>query len=263
MTGNLIFDGLLIGVFVMAGLSALILLFVDAPYGRHQREGWGPEIPPRLGWVLMESPASLVFLYFFLTGDNRTSLVAIWLLLLWQLHYVHRSFIYPFQIRVKQGSKMSLVVMLSGSTYCAINGYLNGAYITHYADHLNAEWLTDPRFVFGTVLFFVGYYINKRSDHILRNLRKNGAAGDSSKQSSKGYTIPEGFMFRYVSMPNYFGELVTWTGFAIASWSLAGVSFVVFTAANLVPRAIANHKWYLETFDNYPKERKAIIPGVL
>jgi steroid 5-alpha reductase family enzyme len=167
---------------------------------------------------------------------------------------VHRSFIYPFQIRVKPGDSTPLLVILMGSLYCGINGYLNGSYISNYADHLNEQWLTDPRFVLGVALFGFGYYLNKRSDSILRNLRAS---------STTGYQIPQGFAFRYVSMPNYLGEILTWTGFAIASWSLAGLSFVVFTMANLVPRALANHRWYREQFSNYPRERRAIFPFVL
>lgn len=39
------------------------------------------------------------------------------------------------------------------------------------------------------------------------------------------------------------------------------MAFLVFTAANLIPRAIAHHAWYQSAFvDSYPVERKAIIP---
>jgi hypothetical protein len=34
----------------------------------------------------------------------------------------------------------------------------------------------------------------------------------------------------------------------------------VWTAANLVPRAVANHRWYREKFSEYPARRKALIP---
>lgn len=254
MTGNTVFDILLMAIFASAFLTALVLLLVDAPYGRHKRAGWGPKINTRLGWVVMESPASLAFFYFYFTGAHPQVLAGVILMLMWQLHYVHRSFIYPFQIRVKPGDSTPLLVILMGSLYCGINGYLNGSYISNYADHLNEQWLTDPRFVLGVALFGFGYYLNKRSDSILRNLRAN---------STTGYQIPQGFAFRYVSMPNYLGEILTWTGFAIASWSLAGLSFVVFTMANLVPRALANHRWYRDQFKDYPRERRAIFPFVL
>jgi hypothetical protein len=31
----------------------------------------------------------------------------------------------------------------------------------------------------------------------------------------------------------------------------------------LLPRAISHHKWYKEEFEDYPKERKIIIPKIL
>ena len=70
-------------------------------------------------------------------------------------------------------------------------------------------------------------------------------------------------MYGFVSCPNYLGEVMIWTGWAIATWSLAGLSFAVFTAANLVPRALANHRWYRETFPDYPRTRRAVIPWLL
>ncbi|MEE2733399.1 MAG: 3-oxo-5-alpha-steroid 4-dehydrogenase [Pseudomonadota bacterium] len=254
MTDDIVFNSLLIGVFASALLTVLVLLFVNAPYGRHQSSGWGPTISVRLGWVLMESPASLVFLYCYFSGAQAFELAPMILLVLWQLHYLHRSFIYPFQIKVKPGARTTLLVIALGALYCGINGYLNGTYIAHYGTHLNQDWLSDPRFAIGVGLFGFGYYLNKKSDHMLQALRQ---------QHPGEYQIPYGFGFRWVSMPNYLGEIITWSGFALASWSLAGLSFVVFTMANLVPRALANHRWYRETFTDYPQDRRAVIPYIL
>ncbi|MXZ72004.1 MAG: hypothetical protein F4Z04_10970 [Acidobacteria bacterium] len=72
-----------------------------------------------------------------------------------------------------------------------------------------------------------------------------------------------GGAFRYVSCPNYLGELLEWFGWALATWSLGGLAFFTYTAANLVPRALSHHRWYRERFADYPAGRKAVIPGVL
>jgi 3-oxo-5-alpha-steroid 4-dehydrogenase 1 len=69
-------------------------------------------------------------------------------------------------------------------------------------------------------------------------------------------------MYRFISCPNYLGEIMIWTGWAIATWSLAGLSFLVWTMANLIPRARAHHCWYKEQFPDYPPERKALVPGL-
>jgi len=67
-------------------------------------------------------------------------------------------------------------------------------------------------------------------------------------------------MHKYILAPNYFGEIIEWTGFALAVWSLPALSFAVWTFANLAPCALTNHQWYLNKFHNYSKERKALIP---
>ncbi|CAA0836315.1 Steroid 5-alpha-reductase DET2 [Striga hermonthica] len=67
----------------------------------------------------------------------------------------------------------------------------------------------------------------------------------------------------WVSCPNYLGEIVEWLGWAVMTWSWAGLGFFVYTCANLVPRAEQNHRWYLEKFgEDYPSNRKAVIPFV-
>lgn len=76
-----------------------------------------------------------------------------------------------------------------------------------------------------------------------------------------GYKIPRGGLFEYVSGANFFGEIVEWAGFAVASGSLPATAFALFTFANIGPRAIAHHQWYLQKFGrDYPPTRKALIP---
>ena len=43
-------------------------------------------------------------------------------------------------------------------------------------------------------------------------------------------------------------------------WSLAGLAFAVFTVANLLPRALATHRWYRAQFPDYPPQRRAVVP---
>jgi 3-oxo-5-alpha-steroid 4-dehydrogenase 1 len=103
-------------------------------------------------------------------------------------------------------------------------------------------------------MFLLGFYWNNQADAILRGLRKPGETG---------YKIPYGGMFEYVSGANFFAETFEWLGFAIASSALGGLAFFVVTAANIVTRAVAHHKWYLEKFKGeYPKNRKAVIPFI-
>jgi hypothetical protein len=61
MNEHMVFNALLITMFALAATTVIALFFVTAPYGRHTRKGWGPTIGERLGWIVMEAPAPLVF----------------------------------------------------------------------------------------------------------------------------------------------------------------------------------------------------------
>ena len=65
-----------------------------------------------------------------------------------------------------------------------------------------------------------------------------------------------------MSCPNYLGEIVEWCGWALATWSLAGLAFALYTAATLRPRALNHHSWYRQRFPDYPPERRALVPYV-
>ena len=82
------------------------------------------------------------------------------------------------------------------------------------------------------------------------------------KSNGDGYYSPQGFLYRYISCPNYFGEIIEWLGWAILTLSPAGLVFFIWTFANLVPRARSNHNWSKSNIPNYPKNRKAIFPYI-
>jgi 3-oxo-5-alpha-steroid 4-dehydrogenase 1 len=237
---------LLLAVLTFAGLQ-----FIVAPYGRHGRSGWGPTVPARVGWIVMECPAPLLFLGVYLAGSRRAELVPLLFLAMWQAHYLQRAFIYPFLMR--GGARMPVSLMALAITFNTLNAYINARWVSEVGQY-PLRWLADPRFLFGVVLFAGGLMLNLAADRTLRGLRRPGETG---------YRIPNGGGYRWVSCPNYLGEIVERTGWALATWSLAGLAFALYTIANLVPRAVANHRWYHDTFPDYPAQRRALLPYVL
>uniref|UniRef100_A0A8C0ZBQ7 3-oxo-5alpha-steroid 4-dehydrogenase (NADP(+)) n=2 Tax=Cyanistes caeruleus TaxID=156563 RepID=A0A8C0ZBQ7_CYACU len=159
------------------------------------------------------------------------------------------TFIYPFFTR---GRPFPLQLLFFGMLFCIYNGFLQGYYLIYCAEYPN-DWCTDIRFTSGLFLFLLGMGINIHSDLLLRQLRKPGEVT---------YKIPQGGLFTYVSGANYFGEIVEWFGFAIATWSLPAFAFAFFTLCCIGPRAYHHHRYYLKTFTDYPKSRKALIPFV-
>src|SRR5262249_41560213 len=66
--------------FALAAGTFVGLRVVTAPYGRYQRDGWGPTVPARVGWLVMETPAAIVFAGVYATGTHRGELVPLVLL---------------------------------------------------------------------------------------------------------------------------------------------------------------------------------------
>ncbi|MBN1298448.1 MAG: DUF1295 domain-containing protein [Actinobacteria bacterium] len=249
-----IYDILLVSLFIISVLVFIVLFYINAPYGRFTSKNWGIRIHPKIGWCIMEFPAFFIMLFYFFTGNKKTSIVAIVFILMWSAHYFQRTFIYSLLLKSNKNNFPVMVVIFS-ILFNTLNGYLNGRHLFYFAPAYNTDWLRDPRFIAGALIFAAGFTINIYSDFLLRSLRKKG--------DENMYKIPFGGFFRYISSPNYFGEIMEWIGWAIATWSLPGLAFAVFTIANLAPRALSTHKWYINNFPDYPKNRKALIPFIL
>jgi 3-oxo-5-alpha-steroid 4-dehydrogenase 1 len=238
----------------LALIVHITMFYITAPFGRHTSEKWGVMIDNKLGWVIMELPSLAIMVYFLAFGSHSFGSY-VWILFsLWIFHYVNRTIIYPMRIKATP-KKMPLFIALNAVFFNCVNAGLNGYYLAEIAplEKYGSIWLSSPTFIFGIVLFFVGMFINIKSDNILINLRKPGETG---------YKIPQGFLFDYISSPNLFGEIIEWTGFAFMAWNLPALSFAVWTFANLVPRAKNHHDWYVKQFEDYPNGRKVVFPKV-
>lgn len=240
-------------IWVAIGLITFVYLFFEnAPYGRHIKDGWGIKIPARLGWIVMESPCVILMVVLALIIREQLEMIHKIFLCIWLTHYIHRTFIYPFVIEMTN-PKMPISIALSAFFFNIINVSIQAFgifYFTKYSD----DWLTSPAFIIGLSVFLFGMFINIKSDYIINSMKRD---------KGPGYHIPDQFLYKYLSAPNYFGEIIEWLGWAILTFSVSGFVFLIWVIANLFPRAIAHHKWYKDKFENYPKERKAIIPGII
>ena len=232
-------------------LIALIVfpinLIYKAPYGKHSTKKWGKSIDNKTGWILMELPALLTcpLIYFAIVEEITLNIGFIFL---WILHYFNRTIIYPLRIKTK-GKKIPIAIVASAFSFNMVNGILNGYFLTL----VELDSISHMYLILGLIIFIIGIYINISSDNILIKLRTN----------QKGYVIPKGKLFNYVSCPNFFGEIIEWLGFAIMTLNPGSISFLIWTICNLIPRSKAHHKWYQENFKDYPKKRKAVIPYLL
>ena len=185
------YNNLLTGMLWLAPIVFVALLFVTAPYGRHTRRTWGRRMDNRLGWIIMEAPAAIVFGICFLLGEYKTGATSLMFLVLWETHYIYRSFFFPRKLKGRQMIPVAIVVM--SILFNSANAYLNGRYLFTFSGGYPAKWLFDLHFITGAGLFISGMVINRRADSTLLSLRA---------PQEEGYKIPKGGLFELVSCPN-------------------------------------------------------------
>lgn len=269
------------GMIGTAFLTFAATMTINAPYGRYSAaKGWGPLIPARFAWFMMECPNLIippaVYIHYSTPecAHNYSNSI---LMSLFVMHYVNRTILYP--LRMPKGtSPMPLSVALMAFFFTSWNGLMQALSLGIVNCNTTQEGTPGgfkARFNFGVLVFFVGFIINFHADSLLLRLRKGGATSSSKKNSVSGsgagaaatgvkqYSIPHGGMFEYVSCANYFGEILEWTGYAIASGTWAGLAFALYTFCNVGPRGYHHHLWYLTKFEDYENlGRKAVIPFV-
>lgn len=224
------------------------------PSERHSKGSSNETIPARRGWVLMELPALVAAVYGISMASPATisRLPNTILVGGYTIHYINRSFIYP--LRIRGGKSLTKSNVIAALIINSCNGYSQTRSLSSFIEFPDG-YEYSIQFVIGTMLFIGGALINLHADSVLRSLRKHGEVG---------YRIPVGGLFEYVSCANYFGEIVQWFGFTMAAnWEFPQLSFFMFSFMVLARKAIGHHRFYIDTFRDYPRERKALIPFLL
>jgi protein-S-isoprenylcysteine O-methyltransferase Ste14 len=241
-----------IGFVIFNICTFITLFFMPAHYGRFiDSKRTSLVLPTKLAWILQEIPNIIVTIYYILQHSNSTrkpNKIKYIMIAPFLIHYIHRTFIFPFKLA--NSKNMPLEIIAFAATFTSFNSIMINRAIFLFSQYSLGD-LIDVRFFIGLGLFCLGMYVNVLHDYSM----------SEQKKGKEGYIVPRGHLFEYVSSPNYFGEIIEWIGFAIATGTFAGSMFVVSTFCNLFPRAIDYHKWYRNKFgDEYPKNRKAIIP---
>ena len=258
-----------------ATITYLVMMYVGKERKKY-RWWFGPQLDAKLSWFLFESPNLVWSCYCYcclrdseiMSSGSAAAMVSFdnnklqvssnaVLLALFTLHYINRAVIYPLRMNANS-HRVPLLVTASAMIVTILNGYIQSFYLVrvHKLPPLTlppSSWIHLQSWL-GILTFFAGMIINMKADAVLRNLRRQ-RNGDGNNQ--KTYYIPQHPLFTYISCPNFFGEILEWFGFAIASqFSLPAMAFFIYTASNLVPRGIAHHEWYKQKFKDYPRERK-------
>ena len=246
----------------------LCLLFIKAYYGKFFNKSEDgnciqkllrkifPVIPSRISWIVQECPCVFITIFFIIYYYENLNYKNILVISPFLVHYIHRTFIFPFVIHSSKNNPLEITLM--AFTFCFFNAIMINRSIFFLIKDYGDEFLLN--YIFGLAIFLLGIYINIHSDYSM--IKQRNANLDENNK----YIIPRGFMYELISCPNYFGELTEWLGFFILSNSFSGLVFFISTFANLFPRAIQYHQWYKNKFkeefatDKDLIQRKAIVP---
>jgi len=259
-TLEIFYNYLLITMSLLAVGVFVVVQFITPAYGMTFNNRWGMSISSKKGWMIMEIPVftALLILYGISLkyGIKSFNWVTFFIFILFELHYLQRSFIFPPLMRGE--SKMPLSVIAIGIFFNIINAFMQGGWLFYLSPnhYYEMSWFWSPQFIIGTILFFSGMIINMHADRLIRKLRKD--------KYDNNYYLPVGWPFKISNSANYFGELVEWAGFAILSWSLSGMVFLLWSMANMIPRSKQVYEKYTQFFGEEftSLKRKKIFPFI-
>lgn len=144
------------------------------------------------------------------------------------------------------------------STLCPIL-FSNTSFEHNLTDLL--DHLVTVRRAIAFVLFIYASHHQHKCHIILANLRKDKTGRVITEQ----HYSPSGGPFEYVSCPHFLIEIILYflilvvQEFSNKYWNLI---FMLVLSTQTI-KAITDHNWYKQKYRDYPKHRRAIIPGLL
>ena len=222
--------------------------FVPIPYGKSYTPGrFKIEIKDRVAYILCNFFGPFLFVYSqcSLPNGHIFSVPSV----IFTIHYFHRIFIYSW-FRKSSSRPWPLYTFL----YYLCSNTLFGLLTSFLLIFSGKTFHIALQILLGIVI--LGFAVVAAiHDYKLCSLRHGG---------QNGYQIPNFFLFKWVSGPNYFLEIIEWLLFTLyLPFNLGAVAYVALVLANISGKAEWNHDAYIRIFKNkYPKDRAPWIPFI-
>lgn len=95
---------------------------------------------------------------------------------------------------------------------------------------------------------------------IFINLRKGKGGGVITET----HLMPKGGLFKYVSSPHMTCEVAMYLAlYVLLHQNTSFIYCFAWVFSNQLSNALLVHRWYKDTFSDYPKDRKAFIPFLI
>ncbi|XP_011306025.1 very-long-chain enoyl-CoA reductase [Fopius arisanus] len=223
------------------------------------------DLGPQIGWktVFLVEYAGPLFVYiwvytrpwiFYGETNQEAKPVVHYAAVCWTIHYAKRLFETIFVHRFSHAT-MPLRNLFKNCLYYWL-------FTMYVAYHVNHPLYTEPSGAASAIglAIFVICELGNLSIHLaLRDLRPAGTAVRKIPVTTGN---PFTSLFNSVSCPNYTYEIGSWIGFTIMTKCLPAALFAFAGAYQMSVWALAKHRAYKKEFSDYPKGRKAIIPGL-
>ncbi|QIW96820.1 hypothetical protein AMS68_002338 [Peltaster fructicola] len=170
------------------------------------------------------------------------------------LHFVKRELETLFVHRFSLATMPQFNVFKNSAYYWVVSGFFI-AYFT-YGPNSAAAAESIPSLTFaGLALYLIGELGNLYTHLVLRGLRSAGG-------TERG--VPQGFVFKLVTCPNYMFETLSWIGILLITRSWASAVFAVMSVTQMGAWAWKKEKRYRKEMGaKYQKKRYAMLPGLI
>ncbi|XP_076650287.1 polyprenal reductase [Halictus rubicundus] len=215
---------------------------------------WNGDIPNIMIWTLNMC-----------LGTNRQPLVSpentFVAALLLTIHCWKRLY-ESYYINIFSGKMMNIAHYIIGfyhyfGTLISIIGESKG-FVEGSESYFSWKSITYIHLIFAFIVI-LSSYAQLRANYILRGLRKD----KTGEIISTVYKIPHGGLFEYVSGALQITEIIIYMSLSVILWQSSTYHYVtIWVVINQIFTAVLTHKWYIQTFQNYPKSRKILLPFI-
>mmetsp|Transcript_3126 Transcript_3126/g.3968 ORF Transcript_3126/g.3968 Transcript_3126/m.3968 type:complete len:313 (+) Transcript_3126:107-1045(+) len=180
-----------------------------------------------------------------------------------QLHFLRRV-VESFVVTKFSESKMPIGVFIGGLCFYGLLIFTCATDALKKKSDGETETKNIPRILWfiGFFFFFVASFNQFKCHWILSKLRLDDiTAGQKIQNNSlRMYSIPTGNLFDVISCAHYFWEIILYLSIWLMKQNICTFLVLFWVSYNLSITADKTHQWYHSKFDDYPENRKRLIP---
>ena len=208
----------------------------------------GPQLPFRFAQLLEYVPCIFIWLIVYIILKPESNSYVKILSCMWIFHYCRRAFEVCF-VHIFSNATIPIFSILDNSSFKNCLYYWTFAGLQSYFG-LRSHSYNEQLNLFGIIIYILGEIGNCYSHIKLRLLRPKG---------SLLHYKPTGFLFDFITCPNYTCEILSWIGFAMCSQTIISILFPICGGSQMILWAHEKREKLAYSFPEV-RERGRILP---